>query len=176
MSNNVNKALVIDYSDSRLISCGSLFQGNSKNFPPPHLFCATASLFLHHCLWFFPIAPHGEELFSRPRQKKLGANGLVSDGLVITLPLTLTCRPLCPHLACLEQQKCTHAAPNVLELATRGKPELSHPLQWFPAFLTSQLYTKLEINRKNTFCGGGGPGINAAVIILWGCRWNEKGR
>ena len=27
MSNNVNKALVIDYSDSRLISCGSLFQG-----------------------------------------------------------------------------------------------------------------------------------------------------
>jgi len=27
MTNNVNKALVIDYSDSRLISCGSLFQG-----------------------------------------------------------------------------------------------------------------------------------------------------
>ena len=27
LSNNVNKALVIDYSDSRLISCGSLFQG-----------------------------------------------------------------------------------------------------------------------------------------------------
>ena len=50
MSNNVNKALVIDYSDSRLISCGSLFQGNSKNFPPPHLFRATASLFSHHCL------------------------------------------------------------------------------------------------------------------------------
>ena len=34
MSNNVNKALVIDYSDSRLISCGSLFQGKSKNPPP----------------------------------------------------------------------------------------------------------------------------------------------
>ena len=27
LTNNVNKALVIDYSDSRLISCGSLFQG-----------------------------------------------------------------------------------------------------------------------------------------------------
>ena len=162
MSNNVNKALVIDYSDSRLISCGSLFQGNTnKNFAPPHLFCATASLFLHHCLSFFPMRS-----FSRPWGKKLGANGLVSDGLVIPLPLTLTCRPLCPHLACAELQKCTHAAPNVLELATRGKPELSHPLQWFPAILTSQLYTKLEINRKNTFCGGGGPGINAAVVIL----------
>ena len=32
MSNNVNKALVIDYSDSRLISCGSLFQGKNSNF------------------------------------------------------------------------------------------------------------------------------------------------
>ena len=32
MSNNVNKALVIDYSDSRLISCGSLFQGKNTNF------------------------------------------------------------------------------------------------------------------------------------------------
>ena len=27
LSNNVNKALLIDYSESRLISCGSLFQG-----------------------------------------------------------------------------------------------------------------------------------------------------
>ena len=27
LTSNVNKALVIDYSDSRLISCGSLFQG-----------------------------------------------------------------------------------------------------------------------------------------------------
>ena len=167
MSNNVNKALVIDYSDSRLISCGSLFQGNSKNFPPLTFFCATASLFFYTTAsHFFSHCPSCGGVFSRPRQKKLGANGLVSDGLVITLPLTLTCRPLCPHLACLELQKCTHAAPNVLELATRGKPELSHPLQWFPAILTSQLYTKLEINRKSTFCGGGGPGINAAVVIL----------
>ena len=28
LTNNVNKALVIDYAESRLISCGSLFQGN----------------------------------------------------------------------------------------------------------------------------------------------------
>ena len=27
MTDNVNKALVIDYNNSRLISCGSLFQG-----------------------------------------------------------------------------------------------------------------------------------------------------
>ena len=31
LSNNVNKALVIDYSDSRLISCGSLFQGKKQS-------------------------------------------------------------------------------------------------------------------------------------------------
>ena len=83
---------------------------------------------------------------------------------------------LCPHLACAELQKCTHAAPNVLELATRGKPELSHPLQWFSAILTSQLYANWKSTEKNTFCSGGGPGINAAVVILWVCRWNEKGR
>ena len=96
MSNNVNKALVIDYSDSRLISCGSLFQGNTnKNFAPLNFFAPLLHFFLHHCLSFFPM----RRSFSRPRGKKLGANGLVSDGLVIPLPLTLTCRPLCPLCA-----------------------------------------------------------------------------
>ena len=176
MSNNVNKALVIDYSDSRLISCGSLFQGNSKNFAPPHLFRATASLFLHHCLSFFPM----RRSFFQATAKEIGCERTCQWWPRHPSPpytyLQAFVPTLCPHLACLELQKCTHAAPNVLELATRGKPELSHPLQWFSAILTSQLYTKLEINRKNTFCGGGGPGINAAVVILWGCRWNEKGR
>ena len=35
MTDNVNKALVIDYTDTRLIACGSLFQGKKNpNYPP----------------------------------------------------------------------------------------------------------------------------------------------
>ena len=61
MSNNVNKALVIDYSDSRLISCGSLFQGKNSNFV--HFLCPLPPL---------PVKQQRE--FFQARAKKLGAN------------------------------------------------------------------------------------------------------
>ena len=61
MSNNVNKALVIDYSDSRLISCGSLFQGKNSNFV--HFLCPLPPL---------PVKQQRE--FFQAQAKKLGAN------------------------------------------------------------------------------------------------------
>ena len=154
MSNNVNKALVIDYSDSRLISCGSLFQGNTnKNFAPLNFFAPLLHFFYTTASDFFPIAPHAEEFFPGHGKRnwvRTDLSVMASSSLSPLHLLAGLCAhfvpTLCPHLACAELQKCTHAAPNVLELATRGKPELSHPLQWFPAILTSQLYTKLEIN------------------------------
>ena len=33
LTNNVNKALVIDYAESRIIECGSLFQVHTDNLP-----------------------------------------------------------------------------------------------------------------------------------------------
>ena len=101
MSNNVNKALVIDYSDSRLISCGSLFQGNSKNFAPPHLFRATASLFFtpllllnfSHAEEFFP--GHGERNWVRTDLSVMASSSLSPLHLLAGL-----CAHIWPVLSC----------------------------------------------------------------------------
>ena len=101
MSNNVNKALVIDYSDSRLISCGSLFQGNTnKNFAPLnffapllHFFYTTTASHFFPCGGVFP--GHGERNWVRTDLSVMASSSLSPLHLLAGL-----CAHIWPVLSC----------------------------------------------------------------------------